>query len=910
MTPRQDIIISLLKFINNYPEDSYDTFIASYSNNPSIQGQIFELIIIFLITLKCFENIKYDYLLDGKIENGYSSLTKINNFKEWLNKSLGFNGGKLNDFIVQNNNQLIVFSIQYVCNNNTSKSAYDCDLEKLFSEGEKKYKKYNYKISLIINTSLKNTKNKYRFTNEIVNQMEKNNLLLTSNDVKKAWKEFCKDYNSKNFDFIIQKINNDYLKLKKEKLRPFLHQKMASNQLENWFRQNDKIAILSHIMRSGKSITILLLCELLLRKNMCQKILIMTSVVNTINSFIQEIEKYIEFKFIKYKKQDEYITLEDNFKGIIFCSTQFLKMDKTKEKYKKLLNLNFDLLIVDESHFGNSNVKTFSLLYEPNEIDDKIIYNFQKKMKKTLFSSGTPQKTNIFYKISSKNIFKWSYIDESYIKTILKSPFNEETYKYMENRHGDSFTHYFEDEIINKNYDNKPIPVFLTMKWYETLNIMINQYNIKYKTNLGFDILSFLALEKEYNNKNESIYKTQFQICSTTDGEDLLKAFLNIIISSDKNQPSLIKQIEINQTKHKSRKSTIKNPLMFIIYLPTHTNHSNIYELQVALYNFIKEHNLWNDYYISYSCSKGNSLNQPSLEYNDFLRQIMNETKASNKRGCILFLGDQGNLGITYPYCDVTICLDNSHNIDSLEQKKARSLTQASGKTIGINVDLNIHRFYNTLYYYCIDYRKETKSTKTNAEILEYFYKYNIFLFDILDHNFNYNQKDLKIDFEEFSKNMISNIEHDNLLEMIECNDDLKDIIKHLLIYQVVFKKDTSNDDEEIPKAGIVKIKGNSKQRKEKQEKEEDLQFEINYTLEFCKRFIPFLCYLCKSLKISDIFEILNKKKYIMIFLNQKYFKSEINNDSYNKLIEIMKSIIQHNMEIIYYLLSYNNKMI
>ena len=899
MNSRQDIIISLLKFINNNYEASYDTFISSYSN-PSIQGQVFELIIIFLITLKCFENIEYESLLDGKIENGYSSLSIVKNFKKWLNKSLGSNNGKLNDFIIKNNEQLIVFTIKYVCNDNTSKSAYDCDLEKIFLEGKKKYKQYNYKISLILNTSVKDIKNKNRETHSIINQIKKDKLLLTSNDVKKAWKKFCKDYKSKNFDSIIQIINYSYLKLKKEKLTPFLHQKMASNQLENWFRQNDKIAMLSHVMRSGKSITILLLCELLLRKNMCQKILIMTSAVNTITSFIQEIEKYIEFKDIQYKKQEEYIKLEENFKGIIFCSTQFLKMDITKKKYKKLLNLNFDLMIVDESHYGNSNIKTFSLLYEPNDIDDKIIYNFQKKMKKTLFSSGTPQKTNIFYKISFKNIFKWSYIDESYIK-ILNIENNESLYDYMINRHGNLFTHHFEDETINKNYDNKPIPIFLTIKWNETFKIMINQYNQKNNTNFGVD-LSFLALEKRYNNKNEIIYETQFQICSTTDGEDLLKEFLNIIISCDKNQPSLMKQIEINQTKHKSRKSTRDNPLMFIIYLPTHTNHSNIYELQVALYNFIIEHNLWNDYYISYSCSKGNSLNQSSLEYNDFLRQIMNKTKELNKRGCILFLGDQGNLGITYPYCDVTICLDNSHNIDSLEQKKARSLTQAFGKTIGINVDLNIHRFYNTLYYYCIDYRKETKSIKTNAEILEYFYKYNIFLFDVLDYNFNYNQKDLKIDFEEFSKNMISNLEHDNLLEIIQYNDDLKDIIKQFIISQNKLIKEPPNDDDDdnIPKAGEVKIKGNPKPIKEKREKEEDLHFEINYTLEFCKRFIPFLCYLCKSLNISNIFDILNMKKYIKFFLNLKYFKSEINNDSYNKIIEVMTSIIENNMEIIH----------
>ena len=47
----------------------------------------------------------------------------------------------------------------------------------------------------------------------------------------------------------------------------------------------------------------------------------------------------------------------------------------------------------------------------------------------------------------------------------------------------------------------------------------------------------------------------------------------------------------------------------------------------------------------------------------------MNNTKKLNKRGCILLLGGKGTVGITYKDCDVTISLDDGHNLDNQKQK-------------------------------------------------------------------------------------------------------------------------------------------------------------------------------------------------------------------------------------------------
>ena len=95
----------------------------------------------------------------------------------------------------------------------------------------------------------------------------------------------------------------------------------------------------------------------------------------------------------------------------------------------------------------------------------------------------------------------------------------------------------------------------------------------------------------------------------------------------------------------------------------------------------------------------------------------MNKTKTEEKKGCILLLGNKGSVGITYKDCDVTISLDDGHNLDNQKQRFSRALTEADGKTIGINVDMNIQRTYLYLIDIIQKHRRNTKTTKTNAEI-------------------------------------------------------------------------------------------------------------------------------------------------------------------------------------------------
>ena len=157
----------------------------------------------------------------------------------------------------------------------------------------------------------------------------------------------------------------------------------------------------------------------------------MTSVPATIKSFTDDLDKYINFRNIKYKTQDAFDTIDDNFEGVVFCSTQFLKTkSKITDKKELVRMLDFSVVITDESHFGSSTDKT-----KTDIIDGDIVDSIMKN-KITIFASGTPDKTKKFYGIKSSYVYEWETTDESYMKKLFIEPTNQFAIDYMSNRHG------------------------------------------------------------------------------------------------------------------------------------------------------------------------------------------------------------------------------------------------------------------------------------------------------------------------------------------------------------------------------------------------------------------------------------------------------------------------------------------
>jgi len=908
---RKNILENILLNKNLKGEELHNLIITDNYSSPSDsrKGDIFETECEILTMLKCIPSLNFTHILSGDL----SGLKKVTNSKSILSNKI-HQGDNVSDITLSHNETTIAFSVKY--KKKVSKKGTDInDLDSQLKQNTD-----NYKIGLFVKDKKKISGSKKEdIHKKIFDKIIEDNLLFDEKDIIKAMDIFRMKFHDITLDiddFIENIINKDYLCSPRETLILKIHQKLTNINFENSILKNKKkMWCIAHKPRSGKSITILSISKLLF-KNGYKKILIMTSVPATINSFVNDLEKYIEFKNIVYRNQNEFESVNNDFVGITFCSTEYLKTNKIQKK-EQLKKIGFEVIITDECHLGGSTDKTKKDILDVNPDIEEI----RKNVKLNIFASGTSDKTIKYYGIHSDYVEEWEIEDEAYMKELSKPNISEEErnyiINYMTKRHGPEFINCFNDETLNKDYSRHPTQVLMKHSLPEGLIAKINNYNTTNGTNYGYCASSLFSQKQIINSKNEVEYTDEFEICKNADGKDLFIDYLDNIISENLNRKTIMKQIESLQSSKGSRISTKENPLLFIIYLPTHTGNNTISSLQKGLEKFIKQNKLWSKYNVEYS----NSIEDTGIikeEYNEYIKSIMNKTKKQDKRGCILLLGNKGSVGITYDDCDVTIHLDDGQNLDNIRQRMSRALTEANGKTIGINVDMNIQRTYLYLIDTIQKHRKNVKTTKSNAEILYYLFEHNIFLFNPQEIN---NGKLNTVEIISYYKKEAENIMNnsilplvDSLLNSVVCDDDMKDFIK--IDFQKKLKKpfndDLEGDQQDCPKGDKTKTQINSPDMSDEYNDKtpdnlSDIEITkidslINQTYEMCKGFLfPLLALISKSYKIFDFKEIFtNIKTGRLIISLLKDKKIELNKENYSIIINnIMNKIIDNNTEII-----------
>ena len=239
---------------------------------------------------------------------------------------------------------------------------------------------------------------------------------------------FTGDITLENLIDIFEDYRNAEGSSKKVIYQPRKEQRAAVDRLLEYFKTTPAIPrfLLNCKMRFGKCLTTYKYAEE--AKHM--KVLILTFVPAVEDSWREDL-KHIEtdydyFTDFELAKNDFKLNNSPSKPYVLFLSLQnFLGRDSatqnTKDKIKKLQGIDFDLLVLDEYHFGAWNDRTQETIedidkeYQKN-LKDKDNQDIAKKFgittRETLCLSGTPFKAIDRGEFSDVNTYPYSYFDE------------------------------------------------------------------------------------------------------------------------------------------------------------------------------------------------------------------------------------------------------------------------------------------------------------------------------------------------------------------------------------------------------------------------------------------------------------------------------------------------------------------
>lgn len=358
---RKDVFENMRRFLYvQNGEEVFDTIMTLNQKgaDPSTQGYLFESLFEILILAKCIQGVSYTKMFQGK----FSSLIPITHAKQVLEKSYR-QGGNLSDITIETENEdkktVISFSVKY---KKDSISADFADISEIDTQLKRDILTPS-NVGLIVKdkTQIKNAHDKGRNSNRILEDIKTNQLLFDTTDCIRGMNMFKDRYLTTlvDTDSIMDRITKDCLNMSRKRLVKKLHQEMTLQNFIDRISKDVRMVCIAHKPRSGKSITILLICKYLIETGKANRILIMTSVPSTLASFEKDLDDYIEFKDIRFKRQSEINNIDPNFCGIVFCSVQYLKIGgKRTNKKELLINLKFDAMGMDECHIGGSTEKT------------------------------------------------------------------------------------------------------------------------------------------------------------------------------------------------------------------------------------------------------------------------------------------------------------------------------------------------------------------------------------------------------------------------------------------------------------------------------------------------------------------------------------------------------------------------
>lgn len=192
-------------------------------------------------------------------------------------------------------------------------------------------------------------------------------------------------------------------------------QKECHEKAVNYFNSGGDEFLINAKMRFGKTFTAMKIAKSLNAKN----ILIATYIPSVDDGFREIVDDHVDFDGWNFLGNGQELKSDpDAICNVKFTSFQNM-FDLSKDKWKELNDSHFDLIIIDEMHYGSDTVNAKDIL-------SKLSYE------KTLYISGTAINAIQSGRFTNDQIYRFTYQDEQKLKLQeIRSGKNTELYKWQ-----------------------------------------------------------------------------------------------------------------------------------------------------------------------------------------------------------------------------------------------------------------------------------------------------------------------------------------------------------------------------------------------------------------------------------------------------------------------------------------------
>lgn len=448
-----------------------------------------------------------------------------------------------------------------------------------------------------------------------------------------------------------------------------------------------------------------------------------------------------DFDFIDVKNTRDLVHSKKH--AIYFVSSQLLALSRTgrashRPFLEDLLHGNqqqkISMVFFDEAH------KTGSGDITKKQINE-LIDTYKDKTLPFIFLTATYYKVQRDYSIMKENTFIWDYTDVQLTRLLDQDSKRADVMENLEYRFGKKLV----DEIflnrtcvgeslsaMAKSYADYPDLHFLSFDFNDDALQLLRRHGItkndKEELYDQFYVLAnfFKMKEKvsvsDFKTNDNKIRKDAYMVFENLEALEVLLTYLtpssvkvnaNMNVSVPPVSHSLLQRIDSISKKTDSRFDLTKNPSL-LMFMPAGRAGTNIFFTLAGWSSLLMKHPWWNERY-EVVCvveeenlkEKGSQRQLDSLPGVHVVSKNLKETilalemaAGRKNKGLVVLAGEKMSAGISLPFIDVVMLLNDKTAVDDLIQKLYRAVTPSPGKKTAFIVDLNPKRIFTAIYGY------------------------------------------------------------------------------------------------------------------------------------------------------------------------------------------------------------------